>query len=518
MSDTAAGTTSPSFRVVLLGLSFAYLLLHLPFLDQVPPIIIDESWYANSAHNLANGQGFINTNVGAFPMGDLFFYTLIVSGAFKVFGTGLWIGRFVSVLMGLIALWGWGVLCRRLGLRGWPFVVTSGLFITSNVYFILFRRERPEALVIALSVWALYFFITAWQTGNFNPALACALLAGSSALAHPNGSILAVLLGILLAACALSNRGGARAVLGYAAGGIGTIVILLIGWELLRERPLLEFLKVVFLTSGRVSVSEGTILSAFWTNLTTFVPSYSLGLKRLYILVFELGILLVGMARYRHDRLAGFLGLTGLLYFLAGLVLLTPFKPYAFSIVLLFSLAVTGRLLNLGVTTISGTWLKALWLATLLYGLNNLAGDVYVLNKNATNTPYTRLTETLDATIPDGVPVLTHIEFWFAFQNNSVYTQFRQFKRWSATPYTDFRQLQESGHIRYAVLSPALEKGVSPTTGEMRGISESSARFYQEARMYARAHCQRISLLATRGYGEIEIWECPPRVILTPRS
>lgn len=502
---------APSCRVAFLGLCLAYLLLQLPMLDRVPPIVIDESWYANTAHNLANGHGLINTNVGARGGDQFFLFPVVVSGAFKVAGTSLWIGRFVSVLLGLIALCGLGALCQKLEIRGWAFAVTGLLFIVSNVYYILFRRLRPEGLVIALSLWALFWFITAWQTGKFKPALASALLVGSSALAHPYGILLAVVFGILLAIRSLSSRGGVPAVLGYAMGGVTTVLIFLIGWKLLREQSVFDFLREASLDSGRLSFAKGSIASAFWANLTNFVPAYSLGLWRLYILVFEFGILVAGLARYRYDRLTGLLSLTGLLCFVAGLALWTPFQRWAFNITLIFALAVTGRLLTLGASRLSPLPLNAIWIVTLVYGLNNLAGDAYTLKRNANNISYTQLTQALDATVSDGVPVLTQIEFWFAFHDNPVYTQFR---RWSTTPYSNLRELKESGNVRYVVLSAALTNGLSPTTGEIKGISEKSVRFYMDARMFAISHCERIDVLATHGYGDIEIWECAkkPRV------
>jgi Dolichyl-phosphate-mannose-protein mannosyltransferase len=502
-----AGEGAPNsilrFHVLFIVLVLAYLVLYLPFLDQVTAVVLDEPWYANTAHNLATGHGLINTNVGQRGGDEFFLYVVIVSGVFKFFGTSLWIGRFVSVVIGLIAFSGFAVLCRRLAIREWSFAVTGGLFIVSNVYFLAFRRLRPEGLVIAFSVWALYFFVTTWQTRRFSAALVCALLAGGSVLAHPYGAPLAVLFALLLAARAVLERSDPWPVLGYLLGGIATIALLLVGWGLLQERPVLQLVEDL-VSSGRVSTNTTALRSAIWPNVTTFVSAYSLGLKRAYILLFEVGILLVGLLYYRRDRLTALLSFTGVFWLMANLVLFTPFFRWMFGIFVIFSLVVVGRVLSQAVTAPSHTGLRILWVLTLLYGLNGLAGDAYVIKRDVSNTPYTSLTETLHGNVPDSAPLLTHLELWFAFKRNPVYT--------ALTPRARLSQLLECEQVRYAVLSATYAKVVSPTLGveeshHVKHIGSFFARFYNEAHSYALAHGRRIAVLPTRGYGEIEIWE-----------
>jgi hypothetical protein len=493
-------------RMLLIALSLAYLLMYLPFLDQVPPIVVDEPWYANTAHNLAIGQGLINTNVGQFGGDQLFLYPLVVSIAFKLGGTGLWVARLTSFLLGLLALWGWIFLCRELGACDRTIALTGGLFVTSNVYFVLFRRARPEALVIVLSVWALFWFIRAWRGQRFNAGLVCALLVGGSALAHPNGVLLAGILFVVLSVATFFAPSGVRQhIYGYVLGGIGVVLFFLIGWELLRMQSIQEFLKEVTIDSGRLSVTQAGVLSALWSNLATFVPAYSLGLKRVYILLFEVGVLFVGLLRFRADRLAGLLSLIGLAWFTAALALLTPFVRSAFCIVIIFSLAVTARQLSFRGSTGPHPIRVAAWLLTLLYGLNNVAGDLYLLKQNAGNTSYTQLSKAVDASVPDGVPVLTHLELWFAFQNNPVYTPFTRF---ASTPFTGLSGALKSGQLQYAVLSSGFSRGLSPTTGEPYSLFVNpNDAFYKEARAFLTVHGRLAAVLPTRGYGDIEIWE-----------
>lgn len=501
--------------MLIVVLSAAYLACYLPLLDRVPPVVVDEPWYANTAHNLASGLGLRNTNVGGRGGDQFFLYPLVVAGAFAAFGTTLWVGRFVSVIVGLIGLWGIGALCRTLGIRGWPLATVGTLFIISNVHYMLFRRLRPEALVITLSIWALYFFVEAWRTRHFSAALACAVLAGGSALVHPHGALLAVILGTLLVGKSLFDRRILHAVLGYAAGSAATLILFLIGWNFLQEQSLPSFLSELAVDSHRLSVGNRGILAAVHGNLLTFVPAYSLGLKRLYILLFEVGILVFGVTYCRRDRLAGLLSVIGLSWLLLGFTGLSPFYRWAFSVVIIFSLLVAGRLLSAGTGVMTAGAVKWLWVFTALYGLNTAAGDAYVLARNFGNTSYTRLTHVLHATIPDGVPVLTHLELWFAFQNNPVYTPF---KRWSGTPYPGLTALLESGQIRYAVLSAGFGEEPSPTTGlrETFYVNPNDA-FYRQAHSYVAAHGTRLTVLPTNAYGDIEVWTLPARDSTTTR-
>jgi hypothetical protein len=223
-------------------------------------------------------------------------------------------------------------------------------------------------------------------------------------------------------------------------------------------------------------------------------------------LLFEIAVLIVGVVRYRHDEVIGLLGLSGLLWFIIGLTLLTPFFRWAFCIVLIFLLAVTVRLLSYRTRTITRSRITVLRLAVLVYALNTLIGDAYIFFTQATNTPYTRVVKQLDASVPDGVPVLTHIELWFAFKNNHIYTNYT---RWPTTPYAGLSQLMlERRGVCYFVLARDLTRGVSPTTGEtsVTDSTESSQRFYSVVYNYVATHGERIAVLETRGYGNIEVW------------
>ena len=205
------------------------------------------------------------------------------------------------------------------------------------------------------------------------------------------------------------------------------------------------------------------------------------------------------------------LSAVGISWLLLSLAIWTPFFRWTFGVFIIFSLTVTARLLSLGPSRIPLGIYATICALTVLYGVNTLAGDAYLVKLNIANTPYGELVEDLDARIPAGVPVITHLELWFAFQRNPVYTPF---KRWATTPYSGLRELLESGQPQYAVLSPVFGEGRSPVTGlteiQFAHDAQRSDRFYQVARAHLVSHGHRIAVVPTRGYGDIEIWENLP--------
>ncbi len=226
------------------------------------------------------------------------------------------------------------------------------------------------------------------------------------------------------------------------------------------------------------------------------MPAYTLGGKRLYILMFEIGVLVAAVMRYRRDPLTGLLGLIGLSWFAIALGILTPFFRWAFSVVLVFSLLVAGRLLS---AEWCATVRRAVWALTMVYAVNNVAGDVYVLGRDAENSPYGAVAQALDDKIPDSARVLTQLEFWFAFQRNPVvYTPL-----WS----DGVSQLLADNKVDVVVLSRALAGDVSPTTGQKERLyGHEYGRIYATASSYARRYGKSVEPVATRGYGEVEIW------------
>lgn len=93
-------------KYIFLLLFVIFFLLQLPLIDTSPSIMVDESWYSNTAWNFSIGNGFTNTVPGSHGGDDLFLFTFLLGVAFKLFGTSLITARTVSVIGGLVGLIG----------------------------------------------------------------------------------------------------------------------------------------------------------------------------------------------------------------------------------------------------------------------------------------------------------------------------------------------------------------------------------------------------------------------------
>lgn len=468
-------------------LSLFYLAVELPLLDRLPIILTDEAWYANTAYNWIQGHGLINTNTG-WRGGDQLFLTTLLNGTFfKLLGTSLYTGRLVSVFLGLISLWGFIACLKKMTVPKSIVALTSSLWIFSNVFYILFRRLRPESLLIALSIWALYFLIDHWQTKQKKTLFFTALLIGLSLLSHPNGIIMILVVGLIV----LIEEGRWKNILVYSSGLFFIGIVFIIGWQSLKDVSIFSFLQEM-LHNKRTSVA-GNPLITFITNCRVIIPSYTLGFKRAYMLFAELGILVYGLFYYKNKPLSAKISLLGLLYFFAAFLILNPFFRAGFGVILIFSFLVFAILFD--------TLYKPL---ILLYFANTLAGDIFLVKKDYRNSSFETLSHTLSEIVPKNSIVLTHIQFWFPLKDCQNYNSNTN---WSTTPYKDLIECAQKSHIDYAVITDEFAKEISPTTGKKQDLYAGGFGAYYEKVQKIAHKGTLIKSIDTQGYGVIQVWK-----------
>lgn len=468
-------------------LSLFYLAVELPLLDSLPIILTDESWYANTAYNWIQGQGLINTNTGWRGGDQLFLWTIFNGAFFKLLGTSLYIGRLASVLLGLVSLWGLIASLKKLAVSKYGVVLTSSLWIFSNVFYILFRRLRPESLLISLSIWALYFLICHLQSKRRMPIFISSLFIGLSVLSHPNGVIMIIIVGLFL----LLEEGRWKNILVYSSGLLLMAVFFVLGWQLLKDVSFLSFIQEM-LHDKRTSVS-GNPLTTFIINCRDIIPAYTLGLKRAYMLCAELGILVYGLFYYKSKPLTAKLSLLGLLYFFTAFLLLNPFFRAGFGVIIIFSFLVFA--------TLCDTLYKPL---ILLYFANTLAGDIFLVKKDYRNTSFETLSHTLAAIVPKNSIVLTHIQFWFPFKDSQNYNSNTN---WSTTPYKDVSEFAQKSHIDYVVITDEFAKEISPTTGKKQDLYAGGFGAYYTKALKIAQKGTLIKTIPAQGYGVIQVWK-----------
>ena len=235
----------------------------------------------------------------------------------------------------------------------------------------------------------------------------------------------------------------------FITGGsliLGVLIIKLIIFDFEHIQHYFNFV------SSRLTFSSST--SNLFSRFSYFWESYTLGIKRLYILFFEIGILIIGFFKYRKDPLIANLSTIGLLSFIIGLLLLSPFRRRYMGIIMIFSIITSIAIIS----SDKSQFKKITTIALIAYFANNMLGNGYYIYKQFNNTSYSKITRQLQTEIPEGSHIMAPIQFWIAL--HSFYTM------------TDIHDQLKSdtvlNHLNkmdYIIRSPFFLKNISPTTG-----------------------------------------------------
>ncbi len=490
-----------SFTVSFL-LAGGFLLLQCLGLTTVPTIMVDEPWYADVAHNAATNGTFVNSTIGAGGGDKTFLFTAISSLFYRCLGTSLWTARFVSVLAGLAGLLGFLAILRRLRIGLVPTVLTALCFIFSNVYYVIFRSVRPEGLTSALGIWALFFVLEMVDTDRLRSAFLAGLVSALAFLSHPNGALYFGIFGLTALVLAIRQQRWLVPVC-FGLGGLPVALALVLfalwQWEV---GPLEFFGSMLY----RTSIDSGSAHSdGIWHNVVRFFTRYSVGIKRLPVVLFEFAALFWGVLWGRgRTRLVATCGLS---FFLLAILFLNPFATRHFGEVLFFALVVVAMAMG-GRPLKAAYWggRPGLLVVVSLYLLYNVAGDGYLWYRQAGQTAYGDLEAWIDDRVPDDARVLSLYPFYFALADNELYTGYTRFQHFPQ--YQDLDDLVASGDLDYIVVSDYLAQDAQTTSG--RKIPSSGQRrqkrIYDTLHSAARARGTLVDALETVGYGTIEVY------------
>jgi hypothetical protein len=140
------------------------------------------------------GKGFVETEFQILPA--------TVAALWRVTGVHLWIARLVALFMTAAALVGfWRLSERLLGRRGRLVALTVFAFAPITIRF--GSAIMPEAPMMALLVWTLWWFLRWLDTGKWTDAIATGIFAMGTVLAKPT----ALHIGITFAAMIALRHG-----------------------------------------------------------------------------------------------------------------------------------------------------------------------------------------------------------------------------------------------------------------------------------------------------------------------
>lgn len=490
----------------------AYLLLHLPFLTRVPNVLVDEPWYGSVSHSLLR-TGRMVTLIGQTNFASL--YPVLLAGVFSLFGTSLLVGRLFSALAGLAGLLAIIATLRLLRVKNSIVLLCGLLYVVSNISYIVFRAVRPDSVVMPLVLWAVYFLVKAVDRGTLRDYLFCGILITASFLCHPNTALYMFLFGVVALWVSIRQR-APGAVVSYCVGSFALLGLLCLFIIFVKEQNLFTFFGRWL---GRTTVgTEGaagaaSIFYSTWGNLAKFVGKYILGVKRLFILIFEIGILVVGLFWCRRNKHAALISALGLGYFALAICFLTLFPPRYFGPVVAMSVIAYGLLLQ-GCETRKRAMKYVLILAGAIYFLNNLAGDLYVIRRDHGNTSYGYVARKIDEAVPDSARVVTIIHYWFALKDNECYFTYTQ---WKKMKYESLDDLLSSGDVDYVVISPyratsgAAGVAKRPASGGSDYLLKKHRRYFNTVHSFAAKNGRLVTRIITSNYGDIEVWQIVKR-------
>ncbi len=319
-------------NIIFLGLILLYFVFQLYLLDQAPDIMEDEPWYANTAYNFSQANWFTNTNTGH-QGGDLFIlYTFILGISIKLFGCTLFVTRMVSVVAGIIALWGLYSILQKIKVSRQVLVITLLMFVFSNVTYVVFRTARPESWILALGIWSIYFLLEFHRSQQTKSIIWASVFASLAFLTHPNGIFFLITSGIYLLFYSFKERN----ISNMLYFSLIALAIIVIHFTVVFLNPNISLENLISDLRDRNSFTDKkyTILE----NVFSFFLIYTLGIKRIYILIFEIGILIIGLLYCKKEDRLKYIPLFGLIILILSFTLLSPYSARHFGEIILFSI------------------------------------------------------------------------------------------------------------------------------------------------------------------------------------
>jgi hypothetical protein len=487
-------TLSPG---VLLGIvSLIYALLYLPTLDIMPQVAMDEGWNALYAAQEFNLLPY--AELKTIIQYKLFFvYYLLAFPFLKIFGISLWSIRFFAFTCGLAGLFGIHKISTYLKWPPLARIAAYGAYIFSNISLVIFHWGRPEALLTVGYVFFVYFLLKGTIDNNKLAWFSTGFLSVGLVMSHPFSVIIGVPLGCLLIARLIKKD---YTPLVYVV--LGTLPLLCvfsinafyINWDYTNQ------LFIGHITD-RLSITSHTSLV---DRAILFFNHYTLGIKRLYIFVFEVGILCYGLLSKKSSQATKTISFFGLAMFITGLLVFSPFRRRYFCLIAINSILVLGDVIK-NISFSKQRKIAFIIIIGLFFG-NTMAGDAYYIYKNYRNTPYRQLTHSLqNLGIPKTASILSPIHFWLPFHNYYAISNVHHFP---GLGYPSYQDLLDKKDIDYILTAPYLLNNNSPTTGQKSTVHQmNKSPFLLALKTYTETHCELISSVTAPPYGTLFLYK-----------
>ena len=477
-----------------------YVVFQSIYIDKFSLVWEDESWYANTAYNIASGRGFVNTNVG--EGGDsLVLFPLLLSLSYIIFGFSLTLSRIVSIFFGLIGLIFLFKSVKILKLSKTLTYLTIFIYIFSNVNYVVFRTVRPESLVLCLEILTIYFFIKGVKNERKKySSILVGICSSFAFLAHPDGGIISLSFGLIYLIIGLKS-GEFHDMFRFILGVIPALILLLLFVVYVKDTTLLDFFSPWLSRSNFHENSN--FIDERMNNISLFITNYTLGWKRGFIFFIELLIPFIGIVRAKKNSLTFYLSIVAVAIALFHVLMFSKVSTRSFGEYTILSLIVMILLLK-DLNFQYMNWKLGLMVVFLV---NNLAGDIYVLIKNRNNTPYEYVSKLIEECVfPRSAVVVSQMNLWFALHKSEFYGEYT---RWWLGPYSDISNLLNTDEWDYIVISDYEEGLATGTSGRKSdGKFMNRQRDFKSIVLTKAYECgELIKTIGTQGYSEIHIYK-----------
>ena len=174
-----------------------FLINQLPFLTDIRPVMYDEAWYANTAYNFSQGDGFLNSAVGSGGNAN-FLLPLLTGTMFWIFGYSLFTIRLAAVLCGVVTLIFLHLCMKELKSSVKTEIAVLAFFVSITLYNTIFRFGRPECASILCMTGGVWFLLRYMRGNNLGNMIGLACFTYLATMGHPYTLLFFAIAGVSL--------------------------------------------------------------------------------------------------------------------------------------------------------------------------------------------------------------------------------------------------------------------------------------------------------------------------------
>jgi len=381
---------------------FLFFISNLSDLFSIPRIMVDEPLYSYTALKFLKSGSFYH-DFFAFSGKEFCLYPFFLSLIYSIFGVSFEVGRLFSFLCGLLSFLFLFLYCKDNKYSDKLSASILSIFLCSNILFVAYRIIRPEAL-ISLGLSGLIFCLNNYLNNrkSINPYILYGIGASLGILisTHLTGALISIIL-IFYFLIFLRKR--------FSLNNIFKIFIgflpfgFLLGYNFLEQILNHDLLNMIASTNK----FEFSLKTLSINVKTALINNYIMGIKRIYIFIFEFLIINIALIKSKPGSLIKILNLSFLSFIIISFTSIDMFlRPYFILLVpiLIVDLGFIFRNIKLSKSLI--TFLFSLYL------LNQLAGNVYIYKSNINNMSLKEINNQL-VDFPDDSQYGGDVLYWF---------------------------------------------------------------------------------------------------------